>query len=469
MARQLIECVPNFSEGRDEAKVRAIERSIRATGVLVLRTEMDPDHNRSVITFAGAPEAVFQAALRAIEQASELIDVSRHAGVHPRIGAADVVPFVPIEGMTLQDCAELAHRAGEEVWRLLGIPVYFYEAAALRPNRRNLEDIRRGNFEAARRQALEDPERAPDIGGPALHPTAGAVILGARKVLIAWNINLRTKDLTAAKAIARKIRASSGGLPCVKALGLPLESRGLTQVSMNLTDFEVTPPHIVFEAVATEAAAAGVDIEGAEVIGLIPAKALELAGVRLLRIADLDSSRVLEHRLDQELPPDELTQFLDRLSPPLSPAGGGSAAAAAGAMAAALGSKISRIARVADEFAEPMHWFAEAARRDPAAFENVLMARKGGRPEQIDAALTRAAEIPIEIAERAVALDSALEVLLHRAAERLRSDVTCARALASAARECALGTARANIAAIQDAALQAQLRTRLSAAGSNEQ
>src|SRR5579884_2191205 len=275
MARQIIECVPNFSEGRDEAKVHRIERAIRDSGVLVLRTEMDADHNRSVITFAGPPDAVFQAALRAISEAARLIDLSQHAGVHPRIGAADVVPFVPIEGVTLEDCAKLAHRAGEEVWRLLHIPVYFYEAAALRPERRNLEYIRRGDFEAAARAALSDPERAPDVGGPGLHPTAGAVMIGARKLLIAWNINLRTEDLSIAKAIARKIRASSGGFPCVKALGLPLESRGLTQVSMNLTDFEVTPAHIVFETVHREAAAAGVEIDGTEIIGLIPARALQ--------------------------------------------------------------------------------------------------------------------------------------------------------------------------------------------------
>ena len=441
MARQIVECVPNFSEGREAAKVRAIEAAIRATGVLVLRSEMDRDHNRSVITFAGSPDAVFQAALRAIGKAAELIDISAHAGVHPRIGATDVVPFVPIEGVSLEECAEMAHRAGEEVWRLLGIPVYFYEAAARRPERRNLEHIRRTGLNPA------DPARAPDIGGPALHPTAGAVVIGARKLLVAWNINLRTRDLSIAKAIARKIRASSGGFPCVKALGLPLESRGLTQVSMNLTDFEVTPPHMVFEAVRAEAEAAGVEIEGTEIIGLIPAKALEAAGASLLRIAEFDAGRVLEHRLSEELPPDELSLFLDRLSPPLSPAGGGSAAAAAGAMAAALGSKISRIAHLQDDFAELRIWFADAARADAAAFERVLIAQKGGVAEQVDAALADAARVPMEVAAKAVAMDVLLAALFPRVAERLRSDVTCARALAMAAREAATATAKANIEA----------------------
>jgi len=461
MARQIIECVPNFSEGRDGARVAQIERAIRATGVPVLRTEMDPDHNRSVITFAGTPEAVFQAALRAIEKAAELIDLSRHAGVHPRIGAADVVPFVPIQGVTLEDCAELAHRAGDEVWRLLGIPVYFYEAAALRPERRNLEYIRRGDFEAAAREALTNAERAPDIGGPALHPTAGAVMMGARKLLVAWNINLRTPDPGVAKAIARRIRASGGGFPNVKALGLPLESRGLAQVSMNLTDFEVTPPHVVFEAVKREAAAAGVEIENAEIIGLIPAAALEGAAAHFLKITDFTRDRVLENCLAKTLPADELSLFLDRLSPPLSPSGGGSASAAAGAMAAALGSKISRLAKVSDEFAQAMQWFIAASHRDAAAFEHVLMARKGGQPQQINAALCEAAEVPLEVAAQAAAVDALLAGLFDRVAERFRSDVTCARSLAAACRTGAVATARANIEDVHDREYRARLEEKL--------
>jgi len=461
MARQIVECVPNFSEGRDAAKVHAIEAAIRATGVLVLRAEMDRDHNRSVITFAGSPDAVFQAALRAIEKAAELIDVSAHSGVHPRIGATDVVPFVPIEGVTLEDCAEMAHRAGDEVWRLLGIPVYFYEAAALRPERRNLEHIRRGNFEAAVREANIDPARAPDIGGPALHPTAGAVVIGARKLLVAWNINLRTTDLGIAQAIARKVRAANGGFPCVKALGLPLESRGLTQVSMNLTDFEVTPPHVVFEAVRAEARAAGVEIEGTEIIGLIPAKALTSAGAFFMSITDFEPGRVLENRLAEGLPPDELSLFLDRLSPPLSPAGGGSAAAAAGAMAAALGSKISRIAHLHDDFAAFRTWFTDAARADAAAFERLLMAQKGGVAEEVEIALAEAAQVPLDVAGKAAAMDELLAALFARIAAYLHSDITCARALSAAARDGAIATAQANVVAIRDAALRARLEEKL--------
>ena len=286
----LIECVANFSEGRDGARVAAIEGAIRSVaGVVVLRSEKDADHNRSVITFVGPPDAVEAGALRGIQTAVELIDLRKHAGVHPRMGAADVVPFVPLQGMTLADCVAIARRVGEEVWKRLRVPVYFYEAAALSPDRRLLENCRRGGFES--------PRIPPDVGGPELHPSAGACIIGARKILIAFNINLKTEDLSVAQEIARKIRASSGGMPFVKALGLPLAGRGLVQVSMNLTDFEQTPVHQVFDAVKREAAIRGVEIAGSEIIGLIPKKAIEDAAAHYLQSENFESSLVLENRL----------------------------------------------------------------------------------------------------------------------------------------------------------------------------
>jgi glutamate formiminotransferase len=286
----LIECVANFSEGRDAQTVRAIEDAIASSaGVLLLRAERDADHNRSVITFAGPPDAVSEGALRGIAVAVEHIDLRKHAGVHPRMGAADVVPFVPLQGVTLQDCVAIAHRTGEEVWKRFKVPVYFYEAAAASSDRRMLENCRRGGF--------ENPKIAPDVGGPELHPSAGACIIGARKLLIAFNINLQTDDVAVARDIARKIRASSGGLPFVKALGLPLAGRGLAQVSMNLTDFEQTPLHVVFDAVQREAAARGVAIAGSEIIGLIPKKALEDAAAHYLKCENFESGLVLENRL----------------------------------------------------------------------------------------------------------------------------------------------------------------------------
>lgn len=286
----VIECVANFSEGRDASTVRAIEDAIASSaGVRVLRAERDTDHNRSVITFAGPPDAVAEGALRGIGVAVERIDLRLHQGVHPRMGAADVVPFVPLEGASMADCVAIAHRTGEEVWKRFHVPVYFYEAAARLPERRMLENCRRGGF--------EKPGLAPDVGGPALHPSAGACIIGARKILIAFNINLATDDVAIARAIAKKIRASSGGMPFLKALGLPLAARGLAQVSMNLTDFEQTPLHVVFDAVAREAALYGVEIAGSEIIGLIPDKALQEAAAHFLKCENFESGLVLENRL----------------------------------------------------------------------------------------------------------------------------------------------------------------------------
>lgn len=290
MAFQLVECVPNFSEGRDPQTVEAIRSAIAATpGVLLLRSERDTDHNRSVITFAGGPEAVLAGAFRGIELAVQLIDLTRHAGVHPRVGAADVVPFVPVDGVTLDDCVQLARTLGQRVWNQLGVPVYFYEAAALDPERVKLENVRRGGFERPRLQ--------PDLGGPRLHPTAGACVIGARKFLIAFNVNLNTSDVEVARSIARNIRASSGGLPHVKAIGVVLESRQLAQVSMNLTDFERTPLHVAFERVKDEAAAMGVEIAGSEIIGLVPKKAIEMTAAAYLGVENFTSDLILENRL----------------------------------------------------------------------------------------------------------------------------------------------------------------------------
>lgn len=290
----VIECVPNFSEGRDAEKFEAIRSAILATpGVVLLRAEKDPDHHRSVMTFAGSPEAVWEAAFQAIRQASKSIDLTRHRGVHPRIGAADVVPFIPLQGATIEDCVRLAHRLGERVWSELRVPVYFYEAAARSPDRRNLENVRRGEFE---KPALE-----PDLGGPALHATAGACVIGARKFLLAFNINLNTPDVAIARLIARRIRASSGGLPFVKAIGVRLESTKLAQVSMNLTDFEQTGLHTVFQSVKQEAQALGVTIAGSEIIGLVPRKALELAAAEALQVRNFSSDLVLENKLHSML------------------------------------------------------------------------------------------------------------------------------------------------------------------------
>jgi glutamate formiminotransferase len=296
---RLIECVPNFSEGRDLAKVDAIAAVIRGVpGVWLLDRHSDADHNRTVITLAGEPDAVAEAAIRSVGRAAQLIDLTHHSGAHPRLGATDVVPFVPLEGCTIADCVEIAHRAGQEIWNQHRVPVYFYEAAALRPDHARLERIRSGGFEALLATDLpRNPERAPDVGDPKLHSTAGAVAVGARKFLIAFNIDLDTLDLSVAQRIARAVRASSGGLPNLKAMGVALLSRGLTQVSMNLTDFEKTPLDLVFRTVQREAEREGCKIAGSEVVGLLPRKAVEMIGDFDLQLENPAAAKILEDRL----------------------------------------------------------------------------------------------------------------------------------------------------------------------------
>lgn len=295
---KIIECVPNFSEGRDQAKVDALAQAMKGiSGAWILDCHMDGDHNRSVITLAGEPEAVAEAVLRGVGRAAELIDLTRQTGVHPRIGATDVVPFVPVEGVTIGECAGLARRVGREIWKRFRIPVYFYEAAAQRPDRVKLEDVRRGGFEGLRDEVRRNPERAPDVGEPQLHPTAGATIVGARKFLIAFNVHLNTADVSVAKRIAKAIRSSSGGLPCVKAMGVELKSRNLAQVSINLTDYERTPLHRVLEAVRSEAARDGVTVVGTEIVGLVPRRAMEMAADFNLQLENSCQDQILENRL----------------------------------------------------------------------------------------------------------------------------------------------------------------------------
>ena len=343
MTRTLVECVPNFSEGHDAAKVDAIVEAIRSVrGISILDRELDADHNRSVITFAGPAGAVGEAAFRGVERAVELIDLRTHKGVHPRIGAADVVPFVPVEGVTLEDCVRIANELGQRLWDRLRVPVYLYEAAARRPDRVNLENIRRGQFEGLRDEVRGNPDRRPDFGDAELHASAGATVVGARKFLIAYNINLNTADVEIAKKIAKAIRFSSGGFRYVKSMGVPLASRNLAQVSMNLTDFEQTPMHRVFETVRAEAARYGAAIVGSEIVGLIPKRALEMTAEWYLQVENFHPRLVLENRLAEAAIMDGgLNEFLDELAAPTATPGGGSAAAAAAAMAAALGAMVA--------------------------------------------------------------------------------------------------------------------------------
>lgn len=300
MSDPLIECVPNFSEGRELEVVEAIVAAMAVDGVSLLDYSLDADHHRSVVTIAGTPAAVMEAAVRGVGKAVERIDLTQQQGVHPRIGAADVIPFVPVRDISLEQCVLLARQAGAEIWNRYGVPVYFYEAAAARPDRVLLEDVRRGQFEGLREAVKRDVTRRPDIGGPELHPTAGATVVGARRFLIAWNLYLNTGDVATARAIAREIRASSGGLTGVKAMGVL--AHGEAQISMNITDYQKTAISQVYAAVEEKAARFGVKIARGELIGLIPEEAAERESDWLRHFHEFDpEEKILERRLKRPM------------------------------------------------------------------------------------------------------------------------------------------------------------------------
>jgi glutamate formiminotransferase len=418
---RIVECVPNFSEGRRPEVVDAIVEAITSVPhVYLLDREMDADHNRAVITVVGPPEAIGAAAVRAVEVAAQRIDLTKHTGGHPRLGATDVVPFVPIHGVTLDECVGIARNVGKEIADRLRIPVYLYEAAATRPDRANLEDIRKGQFEGLRDEIETNPDRKPDFGEPRIHPTAGAVVVGARKPLIAFNINLNTPDVGIAKQIAKRIRFSSGGFPCVKAMGVMLKDRNQAQVSMNLTDYEQTSVEVVFDAVQREAASHGVEAVGSEIVGLIPQKALDRVAAAWLRVENFKPAMILENRLAEVMSgkvagsmPDTVRGFVERVASAEPVPGGGSVSALAGALGVALGQMAIEITRTKRNYQEHASRYSEALIRlaenrrtlldlvdaDAAAYSRVMAAYKlprdsPARENAIEEALIHATDIP---------------------------------------------------------------------------
>lgn len=300
MSEAVVECVPNFSEGRNSRRVQAILSAMRTNGVFLLDWSMDADHNRSVVTIAGEPNAVVEAAVRGAGKAVELIDLTRQQGEHPRIGAADVIPFVPVSGIKLEHCVLLARQAGLEIWRRFGVPVFFYEAAASRPDRANLEDVRSGQFEGLRDEVNKDASRRPDLGGPGLHPTAGACAVGARKFLVTYNVYFDSASVSTARAIARELRVVSGGLKGVKAMGVT--AHGRAQLSVNITDFQATPISAVYRRISELAERHKAVIAEGEVIGLIPEAACERESEWMRQLRGFDpKAKVLEHRLKAPL------------------------------------------------------------------------------------------------------------------------------------------------------------------------
>jgi len=481
----LVECVPNFSEGRDKGKVDAILAAMKMDGVYLLDREMDADHNRCVITLVGEREAIQEAAIRGVGKAAELIDLNQHQGAHPRMGAADVVPFIPIEGVTIEDCVAMARHVGAEIWKRYQIPVYLYEAAAATPERQNLETIRRGQFEGIRADITTNPARKPDFGEPRVHPTAGATVVGARKFLIAYNVFLNTPDVEIAKKIAKAVRFSNGGLRFVKGAGFLV--RGLAQVSMNLTDFEQTPVHRVFELVKREAARYGVSALSSEIVGLIPKKALESAAEWFLQVENFDSSLILENRLSAVMGGKVavgglragVEPFVEQLAAPTATPGGGSAAAASGAMAAGLASMVASMSRGKKAYVQHERELSEAIARlsqlreelkaaidaDAESYNAVMRAYKQAKESadadgMIDAALKQATSVPLSVAERAREVAGIGEKLKPITNPNMKSDLTTALALAKAAIEGALANVEINLESLKDVAFVADVRKR---------
>jgi glutamate formiminotransferase len=483
----LVECVPNFSEGRDKSKVDAIVEAMKMDGVYLLDREMDTDHNRCVITLAGERAPIQEAAIRGVGKASELIDLTKHQGAHPRMGAADVVPFIPIDGVSIEDCVAMARHVGEQIWTRYQVPVYLYEAAATSPERQNLENIRRGQFEGIRADIATNPARKPDYGELRVHTTAGATVVGARKALIAYNVFLNTADVEIAKRIAKAVRFSTGGMRFVKGAGFLV--RGQAQVSMNLTDFEQTPVHRVFEMVKREAARYGVIPVSSEIVGLIPKKALEAAAEWFLQVENFDSSLILENRLTAVMGGKMavgglragVEPFVEQLAAPTATPGGGSAAAASGAMAAGLATMVASMSRGKKAYLHYERELSEAIARlaslkedlkaaidgDAESYNAVMKAYKAakepsGADDLISVALKQATSIPLGVAERAREVAGIVERLKPITNPHMKSDLTTALALSGAAIEGALANIEINLESLQDkdAAFVAQTRKR---------
>ncbi len=466
----LVECVPNFSEGRDPAVLEALRAALTSvSGVRLLDVQADASHHRSVFTFVAPPDAAVEAAFRAIRTAQERIDLTRHAGEHPRMGATDVVPFVPLEGATMEDCVALARRLGERVGTELGIPVYLYARAATRPERERLPDVRKGEFEGLREAIGTDAARAPDFGPARIHPTAGATAIGARPFLVAYNVYLAGGDVALAKAIAKSLRTSDGGLPAVQAKGFDVE--GEPQVSMNLLDLDATPLHAAFDAVDAAARRAGASAARSELVGLVPERAVYAAAQAHLRLQDALADHALERQVRRSAGP-ALDEWMDGVASSSPSPGGGTVSAVAGAVAAALAAMVGRLTAGRKNYAAVDGEFraligeAEALRlrlmrlgeEDAAAYGAVSAAyaipkaEEARRTAAIQAALIEATRVPLETlrAARAVA------ALAARAAEagnrNAASDAGVGALLAEAAARGAAYNVRINVAGMPDRA-----------------
>ena len=468
----LVECVPNFSEGRDAATIDALRSAITAvTGVRLLDVQSDTAHNRSVFTFVGNPAAVVEAAFAAMRVATDRIDLTKHTGEHPRMGATDVVPFVPVVGSTMQECADLARQLGERVGKELAIPVFLYAKAATRPEHQRLPDIRKGEFEALRERTL-----APDFGPTTVHPTAGVTAIGARPFLVAFNVYLDTQEIAIAKEIAKQIRTSSGGLPGVQASGFIVD--GLAQVSMNLLDIDITSPAVVFNAIKARAEKQGVGVQYSEIVGLIPERALVGAAESLLRLSNA-GDHILETKIRAVMPAaipsaaggPSLDGWIDELAGGGPTPGGGSAAALAGTLAAALVAMVARLtigkkayagvdAQAREILAEAEQLRGELRRlvdEDAAAYAGVSQSYKipkadPRRAQAVDDALLAAARPPADVVKHGRRLLALAQTIEHIGNKNAVSDARVAGMLAKTAIDGATENVNANLAGLSDLA-----------------
>jgi glutamate formiminotransferase / formiminotetrahydrofolate cyclodeaminase len=471
---KLVECVPNFSEGRRPEVISAIRDAIASvTGVVVLDVSSDPSHNRTVLTFVAPIEGAVQAAFNGIAKARDLIDLTTHRGEHPRIGATDVCPFIPLEGATMDDCIALARSLGARVGQELEIPVFLYERAAARADRVNLADVRRGEFEKARNEIGTNPDRVPDFGPSRIHPTAGATVIGARPFLVAFNVYLGpAANVAVAKEVAKKVRASGGGLPCVKGLGLEVD--GQAQVSMNLTDTDTTPIHVAYDAVKKEAEARGVSPTWSEIVGLVPERALFATAAHHIQLKGFSSAILLEHKVRQAVSSGEtLAGFVSAVASSVPAPGGGSVCAHAGALAAALARMVAGLTIGRKKYASvgpEMTTLAEAAgrlgarladlvREDADAYGLVSAAYKmpkepveqaAKRDAAIQSALLDAARVPLETARACAAVATLAATCAQKGNPNAASDAGVAALMAAAACRGAAYNVRINVASMSD-------------------
>jgi glutamate formiminotransferase len=477
---RLVLCVPNFSEGRDKGKVDAIVQCARAVaGVRVLDVETDPDHNRCVLSFVAPAEAAAEAAFKTAARAVELIDLTKHKGEHPRMGAVDVVPFIPLDG-DLSECRFLANRLGERMGRELNVPVYLYDRAARTPARENLANVRKGQFEGLKDLIGKDPARTPDFGPNAIHPTAGATAVGAREQIINFNVNVSGLTLEQGAAIAKKVRTSGGGLPHLRAKEIDLAAKGVIQISTVLTDYKTTPMAKVLDAVATEAAAHGAEVSGTEIVGLIPREALVDFALSRLKAENFSKEQLLEKRLEAigggwEDAAERLAEAFASTEP--TP-GGGSAAGTAGAIGCALGQMAAGISAASKKVDAARKEALESAKEgfkslqgefhrltgdDAASFDAVMAALKipkddPARAEKVQAALKGAAEVPLETARRAVEALRRVKESAGKAVGTVASDMACAAHLLRAAALCALENVEINAGSLKDPKAAEELR-----------